>query len=226
METTTLRDSVPTTAFLIALATVAALAAPLRAAKGFTEIPLEWRPTITRLDLKVPEIDHAPFARVRIRVDTFADARGVAAGTLGETSAAGGASVPLSTPDDLPAFVTDEFLALLRDFDLPVIDDRQLRAMGADVVDKNATIVQVKGSIATFSVTVGKALDAEVRLDVTLVDARGQDLWKGSSSGKAGRLGRSYKLRDAQEALSEALQEAIAQLLRTPDFLHALAGLR
>lgn len=218
-----MRSPRPLPACLLALA---ALAAPAGAAKGFTEIPLEWRPTISRADLKVPEIDPAPFAKVRIRVDTFADARAVAPGTLGENRPEGVAPAPLTTPDDLAAFVTDEFLALLRDYHLPVVDDRQLRAMGADVVDKGATVVRVKGTIAQFSVTVGKSLDAEVRLQVVLDDAQGQGLWTGSSGGKAGRLGRSYKLRDAQEALSEALQEAIAQLLRTPDFLRALAGQR
>jgi hypothetical protein len=213
----------PLSACLLVLAT---LAAPAGAAKGFAEIPLEWRPTIARPDLKVPEIDPAPFAKVRIRIDSFADARGVDPHALGENRPEGAEPTPLTTPDDLAAFVTDEFLALLREFDLPVVDDRSLRAVGADLVDKTVTVVRINGSLSRFAVVVGKSLDVEVGLQVALVDAQGQGLWTGSSSGKAGRLGRSYKLRDAQEALSEALQEAIAQLLRTPDFLRALAGQR
>jgi hypothetical protein len=112
----------------------------------------------------------------------------------------------------------------LREFGLPVVDDRALRAMGADVVDKSATVSRLAGAVTRFSLATGETLHAEVRLQVSVVDSQGRGIWSGTSGGKAGRIGRSYKLADAQEALSEALQEAIAQLLRTPDFVTALQG--
>jgi hypothetical protein len=203
---------------LLLLAAHAAPVPGFAARPAITEVPLE--------TLSIPAIDPAPFAKVKVRIDGFADTRGGEPATLGESRPEEGDPVPITTPDDVAAFATDRFLALAGDLGVPVVDDRLLRSLGADLVDKTATIVRLKGSVTGFALIVGKGLETEVRLAVEVADAEGKGIWSGSSAGRVGRFARSYKVGDAQEAFSDALQEAIAQLLRTPDFVRALSGRR
>jgi len=207
----------------VLLFAAALAAAPARSAREpLTSVPLEWRPTVARAELAVPPVDAAAFQRVRIRIDAFTDARGTDPASLAAPDAPAGPT----TPGDVAAFVTDRFLALLGESGLPVVDDRVLRAMGADLVDKTATVSRVQGAVLGFSLAVGDRLDAEVRLQVSVLDGRGRGIWTGTSGGRSGRVARSFKVADAQAALSDALQEAIAQRLRTPDFVTALRGRR
>lgn len=230
----------PKTPPVLLFAALLAASPAWSAREPLTSVPLAWRPTVARDALALPAIDAARFRKVRIRIDTFADARGVEPGSLAaapdpaapgaapaepEPPAAAPVAAPApTTPDDVAAFVTDRFLALLGELGLPVVDDRALRAMGADVVDRTVTISRLSGAVTRFSLAVDDSLHAEVRLQISVVDRQGRGIWTGTSGGKAGRIARSYKLADAQEALSEALQEAIAQLLRSPDFVTALEG--
>jgi hypothetical protein len=230
----------PKTPTVLLFAALLAASPAWSAREPLTSVPLAWRPTVARDALALPAIDAARFRKVRIRIDTFADARGVDPASLGaapdpgaprampadpEPPAAAPVAAPApTTPDDVAAFVTDRFIAQLGELGLPVVDDRVLRAMGADVVDRTVTISRLAGAVTRFSLAVDDSLHAEVRLQVSVLDRQGRGIWTGTSGGKAGRIARSYKLADAQEALSEALQEAIAQLLRSPDFVTALEG--
>ncbi len=212
-------------AIAVALSLPLAFAVAAEAARSSVgEVPLAWSPSTGEDGPAVPTVDLAPLAGVRIRIDRFTDARGGTPGLIGENRSGTGEPLEVTTPDDVPGFVTDRFLAILRASGLPVVDDRMLREMGADIVDQKAIQVRLRGEIQRFLVTEGDHCDAEVRLGVVVEDSQGRPIWSGTSSGQAGRIARSYKVADYQGTLSDALLEATAQLLRSSDFLHALEG--
>jgi hypothetical protein len=212
----------PTVAFALFApsAAAAAKAAPI------DSVPLVWRPSASAA---VPPIDAAPFEKVRIRVAPFADARGVEAGQLGTRDG----SAPVTTPDDVATFATDRILAALEEEGLTAVDDRFLERIGADLVERPGGVVtRVAGRLLTMRVEIGKELETEVQLELTVTVAAKKDepakpaLFVGTATGRSGRSARSYEVGDAQEALSDALGEAVAQLLRTESFVKALRGER
>lgn len=210
----------PSVAFVL-LAPCAAAAAK---AAAIDSVPLVWRPSASAA---VPPIDVAPFEKVRIRVAAFTDVRGVEPNALG--TGEGGAAI--TTPDDVATFATDRFLAALEQEGLAAVDDRFLEKIGADLVEREGGVVtRVAGRLLTMRVEIGKELETEVQLEVTVTVVPKKDeaakpaLFVGTATGRSGRSARSYEVGDAQEALSDALGEAIAQLLRTETFVQALRG--
>jgi hypothetical protein len=162
---------------------------------------------------------------VKVRVEPFADERGVAAGTLADPES--DAAAAIATPDDVAAFVTDRVVAELEARGVPVVDERVLRKLGAELVVQPATIVvRLRGAVTELSIQAGESLDAEARLRVEIADAEQRGIWHGTSAGRAGRIARNYSLDDHQASLSDALLEAIAQFLRSPDFVRSLTGQR
>lgn len=205
-------------ALLAPAALFAARAAPIDG------IPLVWRPSAAAA---VPPIDPAPFEKVRVRVAPFVDARGVEAGVLGTRDG----STPLTTPDDPAKFATDRFLAALEEEGLTAVDDRFLEKIGAELVARDGGVVtRVAGRLLVMRVEIAKELETQVQLEVTVTVEPKKDepakpaLFVGTATGRSGRGARSYEVGDAQEALSDALGEAIAQLLRTESFVQALRG--
>lgn len=210
----------------VAFALLAPAAAGAAKAAPIDDVPLVWRPSAAAA---VPPIDAAPFEKVRIRVAPFTDARGVEPGHLGTRDG----SAPVTTPDDAAKFATDRFLAALEQEGLTAVDDRFLERIGADLVEREGGVVtRVAGRLLTMRVEIGRELDAEVQLELTVTVAAKKDepakpaLFVGTATGRSGRSARSYEVGDAQEALSDALGEAIAQLLRTESFVKALRGER
>jgi len=214
----------PTLALALVLlapaAAVAAKDAPI------DSVPLVWRPSASAA---VPPIDAAPFEKVRIRVAAFTDVRGVEPNALGKGE--GGAAI--TTPDDVAKFATDRFLAALEQEGLTAVDDRFLEKIGADLVEREGGVVtRVAGRLLAMRVEIGKELETEVQLELTVTVAPKKEeaakpaLFVGTATGRSGRSARSYEVGDAQEALSDALGEAIAQLLRTEAFVKSLRGER
>lgn len=64
--------------------------------------------------------------------------------------------------------------------------------------------------------------DAEVRATVTVQDAAGRELWRGTVNGTAERFGRSLKAENYQEVFSDAMIELVEGLLNNPGFRAAL----
>ncbi len=56
-----------------------------------------------------------------------------------------------------------------------------------------------------------------------MTDREGNTLWKGLASGEATRFGRSYKIEDYYEVLSDAVVNTVSSMLRSAEFRKALA---
>jgi len=169
-------------------------------------------------------IDPAAHQGVRLLVEAFTEGRVGDPAAIGELRREGKPVEPLTTAGDVARMVTDRFLSTLGEAGLPVVDARQLAAWGAKIVDTARPVLTVRGELLAFSLVETKTLDAEVRLGVTIEDGAGKRLWSGSSSGHAGRSARSYKPEEYAPTLSDALDEAIGQLLRAESFVGALRG--
>ena len=61
-------------------------------------------------------------------------------------------------------------------------------------------------------------------MHVAVVDRSGKTLWSGSASGDATRFGRSYKLENYMEVLSDAVVNAASSMLQSAEFQKALSG--
>jgi hypothetical protein len=59
---------------------------------------------------------------------------------------------------------------------------------------------------------------------VTVVGHGGRTLWSGLASGDATRFGRSYKLENYYEVLSDAVVNTVSSMLESAEFKKALTG--
>ena len=57
-----------------------------------------------------------------------------------------------------------------------------------------------------------------------VVGRGGETLWSGLASGDASRFGRSYKLENYYEALSDAIVNTVSSMLQSAPFQSALSG--
>jgi hypothetical protein len=94
---------------------------------------------------------------------------------------------------------------------------------GLDTVDHNGAVT-IRGEIKRFYVRETSTYQAEVIVHVTVLDENGQKLWSGEATGDAKRFGRSYKLEDYYEVLSDAVVNATSSMLQSEEFERALAG--
>jgi hypothetical protein len=58
---------------------------------------------------------------------------------------------------------------------------------------------------------------------LTVVGRGGKTLWSGVASGDATRFGRSYKLENYYEVLSDAIVNTASSMLQSPEFQKALS---
>jgi hypothetical protein len=61
-----------------------------------------------------------------------------------------------------------------------------------------------------------------VELVVVAKTARGEPLWRGALSGRSKRWGKTYRLQNYYEAMTNAFESAARRLGGTPSFLAAL----
>ncbi len=191
------------------LCAAAVCGAVLTAADGPTlSTPLTWKPT-SKLSDAAEKINLTPFANQKIAVLPLVDHR-KDKGILGENREK--AQVRLvSTPDEVAPFVHAHLLELMKESGLPVTD----KADGAAIV--------VSGELVRFSVFEKETYQGEFR--ALLQVHSGQKLvWKGMAVGRATRFGRSYKLENYHEVLSDSLVEAVSRLLSDEIFISCLAG--
>jgi len=164
--------------------------------------PLVWKPT-SELHLATMQISQLP-----IQFETFQDAR--------DDKAAIGANLeddkpkPVTTADDVGAFIS---VNMRRLFD---------RA-GFKTVDADGAVT-IRGEVTQFYVKETSTYQSQVAVRLTVRDHTGKTLWAGLASGDATRFGRSYKLENYYETLSDAVVNTVSSMLESAAFQSALAG--
>jgi hypothetical protein len=176
------------------------------ATTGLENIPLLWMPTIGMLSIGSSEL--AELQNARLQIAPVTDKRENAA-LIGQNRKE---QTPrqVTTPDDVPAFVTNRMKALMV-------------AGGLKVVDSGATAI-LNTELRQFFVNETDTYQAEVILRVTLTDMDGNELWSGLTSGAAARRGLSYKADNYYATLSDSLVGAAQHLIQNRGFRKALAG--
>jgi hypothetical protein len=117
---------------------------------------------------------------------------------------------PVTTRDDVAAFVTDRFKKLLT-------------GAGLHVVESDETVI-FKGEIIQFFVTETNLYVGDVRMRMTATDAAGNVVWQGVSHGSSTRFGRSYSAANYYQSLSDALAVATTSLLSDRSLDQAVSG--
>jgi len=165
-------------------------------------VPLQWRPT--------SELRLNPMAMPAgsIQFETFQDARDHRE-AIGENRE-DDTPKPVTTTDDVGAFVGTHMREL---FD----------HAGLKIVDSDGT-VRIKGEVRQFFVTETATYKSVLVVHLTVTDRAGTTLWSGLASGDATRFGRSYKLENYYEVLSDAIVNTASSLLESAEFQKALSG--
>lgn len=165
-------------------------------------VPLKWRAT-SDLRLGAMQMSQAP-VQFDVFRDVRADKQAVGENREDETPK------PVTTRDDVGAFVSTHMRELF---------DRA----GLKTVDSNGTVV-VKGEVTQFFVRETSLYRSEVAVHLTVVGRDGKVLWSGTASGEAKRFGRSYKLENYYEVLSDAIVNTVSSMLQSVQFQKALSG--
>jgi hypothetical protein len=166
-------------------------------------VSLQWKPTS---ELK---LGAAQMPQTSIRFDTFKDARADKA-AIGENREDDAHPKPVTTRDDVGAFVSSHMRELF---------DRA----GLKTVDGNAAVT-IHGEVQQFFVREAGTYKGEVAVHLTVIGQDGRTLWSGLASGEATRFGRSYKLENYDEVLSDALVNTVSSMLQSAQFQKALTA--
>jgi hypothetical protein len=194
----------------MAMLLLALLGSPLLANGKIIDATLIWKPARASMELGLPSINLLHFQGKSILLAPFTDGR-PDPGVIGENRENERQSPfpKVTTHDDVPKWVTAQGRTFFTNLGLPITDSASSRV--------------IKGEILSFFVVEGNDYIGDVRIKI-LVEKDGQPVWSGLALGSAKRFGRSYKVDNYIETLSDSLQEAYASLLRNPSFLDALAN--
>lgn len=185
--------------FLLVIA--AAFGAQAHAAL-LVNVPLQWRPT-TDLRLGAMQMSQVP-----VQFDVFRDARAdkQAIGENREDQT----PKTVTTKDDVGSFVSTHMRQLFESAGMKTVD--------------NGGAVKIKGEVTQFFVRETSLYRSEVAVHLTVVGRDGKVLWSGTASGEAKRFGRSYKLEDYYEVLSNAIVNTVSSMLQSAQFQKTLSG--
>lgn len=194
---------------LLLLGFAATCGVALTAADGPTlATPLVWKPT-SALSASTEKINLTPFVNQKIALLPLVDNR-KDKGLLGENREKAWVR-SVSTADAVAPYVSAKLLHLMKESGLPVSD----KAEGANVV--------ISAELLRFSVIEKDTYEGELRA-LLQVHSGEKLVWKGLAVGRATRFGRSYKLENYHEVLSDCIVEAVSRLLSDPIFVSVLAG--
>lgn len=163
-------------------------------------VPLDWKVENNSLfsDLSTS----AGLQSFKIKVDPFGDSRSNKQ-EIGKNIESKEART-VTTKDNVVAWCTEKMKYILKQY-------------GMTLVENDPTIV-IKAEIVNFYVTESNIYNANVTLRVIVSDPKGKVLWQGMVSGQSRRFGRSYKLDNYQEGLSNAFADAVKTLFNNPEF--------
>ena len=171
------------------------------AAVLLTHLPLKWKPTSElasgTTDMEATTIRFEPFQDVRNDKEKVGE-------NLEDE-----APKPVTTTDDVGAFVSSHMRQMF---------DRA----GLKTVDSDAAVT-IKGEVRQFFARETSTYNSQVEVQLIVVDRDGNTIWKGLASGEATRFGRSYKIENYYEVLSDAVVNTVSSLLRSAEFRKALS---
>jgi len=165
-------------------------------------VALQWRPT-SDLRLGAMQMSDNP-----VQFEAFQDARDNKQ-AIGE-NLEDDTPKPVSTTDDVGAFMSSHMRAL---FD----------QAGLKTVDRDGAVT-IKGEVRQFFVRETSTYKAAVAVHLAVVGRDGKTLWSGLASGDATRFGRSYNLENYYEVLSDSIVNAVSSMLQSAEFQRALSG--
>ena len=196
---------------ILRLALIAGLAATslFAGSKPMTGVPLEWKPTSTLAE-SMGALNLLPLSGAKIWIEPFTY-DGADAAIVGENREDEEKPLTISTKDDVAAFLGKHGVELYREAGLTM----------ASKPDEATVIVSV--AVNRCKVVERDTYKGELSL-LLQVRAGGAPIWRGTVLGEATRWGRSYKLENYYEALSDSLVDAIGKSLKSDSFLKALAG--
>jgi hypothetical protein len=166
-----------------------------------THMPLKWKPT-SELASGTTDMD-----ATTIRFEPFQDVRNDEE-KVGE-NLEDEAPKPVTTTDDVGAFVSSHMRQMFERAGLKTVDG-----------DAAATI---KGEVRQFFARETSTYNSQVEVQLIVADRDGNTIWKGIASGEATRFGRSYKIENYYEVLSDAVVNTVSSLLRSAEFRKALS---
>ncbi len=119
-------------------------------------------------------------------------------------------SRPITTSDDVAAFMTRQMKDLLAQAGCNIVDARGQLELGGEVI--------------SFFVPETGTYVGNVRIKATLRTSGNKVLWQGIVGGTAEHFGRSYKAENYYETLSDSLVRLVENLLRDPGFQSAFVA--
>ncbi len=186
-------------------ATVVALTLVLGSSpRPLVDVPLSWRPTDDSAG--AANAASRAFKLSKVQVKPFVDRREDKA-LVGENREDRDRRYPVTTRDDVGAFVASGLSRVFKDAGVPVVGQ-------GDLV--------LSGEVTRFMVDEDDIYRASVSVDLTLSDASGHELWKGFVTGSAKRFGRSYQLENYMEVLSDAVVRIARQVCEDQRLVHAV----
>ena len=188
--------------FRISIVLLAMLLSTPVSAALLQNVPLQWRPT-SELQLGTVQMPQTP-----IQFEVFQDTRDNRQ-AIGENQE-DDKPKPVTTRDDVGAFVSKHMRELFQ------------RA-GINTVDSDGAVI-IKGEIRQFFARETSTYQSEVAVKLTVVSRDGRTLWSGLASGDATRFGRSYKVENYYEVLSDAVVNTVSSMLQSSQFQAALSG--
>jgi hypothetical protein len=170
--------------------------------KLLEHVSLQWKPTselrLGTMQMSSTSVQFEPFQDVRSNKEA-----------IGE-NVEDDKPKPVTTTDDVGAFVNTHMRDL---FD----------HAGLKTVDSNGDVT-IKGEVKEFFVRESSTYKSAVSVHVTVVGRDGKTLWSGIAAGDATRFGRSYRLENYFEVLSDAVVNTVSSMLQSPEFQKALSG--
>jgi hypothetical protein len=188
------------TVLLMAMIATAVAVQAISASKLLSDVPLVWKPT-SQLNFGAVQSSES-----KIQFQTFKDVRKDPA-LIGENHE-DSTPKPVTTKDDVGAFVTPHIREIF---------DRA----GLTTVDSGGSVI-ITGEVRQFYVDETSTYKGDVVLHIAVTSPSGKSLWEGNTTGSSTRFGRSYKLDNYHETLSDAIIDATGSLLQNSGFQDAL----
>lgn len=168
-----------------------------------TDAQLTWKPTT-----QLSEMTNLTFEQLKtnnIKIERFKDSRTVNPLTrIGENKEDDGKGFfPVETKSNISEFVSNYFAKTLKDVGVNITQDK------ADYI--------LSGEIKEYFVTEKDTYEATLNLHLELKKS-GKRVWSGVIIGTNTRFGRSYKLDNYLESLSDVIIDSCSKLLGTNDF--------